>query len=269
MHGLAGSVDGFAPRAMTAEKERRAIHRRGGHLMAEKPLHETLADENFARRRAEAREKLDAIDPAKQGRALDDPFRRDWFEAVYALAEGDAAKVPWGNLSPHPHLAGWLATAPRLNGFRALDIGSGLGDNAAALAEQGAQVDGFDLVPAAVDWAQKRFENIAFRAADLFAPPPEWAQAFDVVNEIYTLQALPAEILPEARKAIANFVKPGGKLLVIARARDDDQVIDGPPWPLSRADLMAFEDCGLTLQNLEDLPPGATPSRHWRALFRR
>ena len=226
-------------------------------------------NEDFARRRAEAREKLDALDPAKQGRALDDPFRRDWFKTVYALAEGDAAKVPWGNLAPHPHLAQWLATAPRLDAAPALDIGSGLGDNAAALAGQGADVTGFDLVPAAVAWAQKRFPTIGFRAADLFAAPPEWAEHFEFVNEIYTLQALPAEILPQARQAVAGFVRPGGKLLVIARARDEHQTVDGPPWPLCRADLLAFETCGLKLVSLEDLPPGVVPSRHWRALFRK
>ncbi len=176
-------------------------------MMAEKPIHEFIADEDFARRRAEAREKLDAIDPARQGHG-DDPFRRDWFHAVYALAEGDAAKVPWGNLSPHPHLAGWLANT-RLDGMRALDIGSGLGDNAAALAGQGAEVTGFDLVAAAVDWARQRFPHIAFHTADLFAAPPEWAERFDFVNEIYTLQALPAELLPQARAGARRFRQAG------------------------------------------------------------
>jgi SAM-dependent methyltransferase len=229
-------------------------------------MHESIGDEDFARRRAEAREKLDAIDPAKQGGAQGDPLRRDWFEAVYALAEGDAAKVPWGNLCAHPLLAQWLENR-RLDGLRALDIGSGLGDNAAALAGQGAGVTGFDLVPTAVDWARQRFPTLDFRAADLFAAPPDWAQAFDFVNEIYTLQALPPEILPQARAAVAGFVKPGGRLLTIARARDEDQMIAGPPWPLSRADLLALQTCGLRLDSLEDIPPGLTPMRHFRALF--
>ncbi|MCW2285573.1 SAM-dependent methyltransferase [Rhodoblastus acidophilus] len=235
--------------------------------MAEKPVHEAIPDEDFARRRIEARQRLDAIDPARQGRG-GDPFRRDWFHAVYALAEGDAAKVPWGNLSAHPHLSDWLANT-RLDGMRALDIGSGLGDNAAALAGQGAEVTGFDLVADAVDWAKQRFPHIAFQTADLFAPPPEWAEAFDFISEIYTLQALPADLLPQARQALACFLKPGGQLLVIARARDETQAIDGPPWPLTRSDLLAFEACGLAVEALEDIPPGATPNRHWRALFRR
>ena len=236
--------------------------------MAEKPPHESIGDEDFARRRAEARERLDAIDPAKQGGAAADPLRRDWFEAVYALAEDDAAKVPWGNLRAHPLLEQWLENQ-RLDGLRALDIGSGLGDNAAALARQGADVTGFDLVPAAVDWAKRRFPEIDFCAADLFAPPPAWAQGFDFVNEIYTLQALPPELLPRTRAAVAGLVKPGGRLLAIARARDEDQTVEGPPWPLSRADLVALEACGLRLEALDDIPPGLTPMRHFRALFRK
>lgn len=50
-----------------------------------------------AQKRAAARKRLDAIDPAMQpGGAEADPYRRAWFEAVYALAEHDPANVPWG-----------------------------------------------------------------------------------------------------------------------------------------------------------------------------
>ncbi len=237
--------------------------------MAEKPVHETPDNPDFARRRAEARDRLDAIDPARTGKALQDPYRRDWFAAVYDLAEGDAANVPWGNLAANPLLRDWLDRQPRFDGLRALDVGSGLGDNAAALAAHGADVTGFDLVPAAAQWAQSRFPVLKFHAADLFDPPPDWRESFDLVNEIYTLQALPAELLPQAREALAGLLKRGGRLLAICRARDEDQAIEGPPWPLRRSDLLAFEPLGLKLLDIEDIPPGLTASRHWRAVFQR
>jgi SAM-dependent methyltransferase len=239
--------------------------------MAEKPLHFDPSDPVQAQKRAAARKKLDAIDPAMQpGGAEADPYRRAWFEAVYALADNDPVNVPWGNAA-HPLLLDWLARNSRLDGLSALDVGCGLGDNAAALAGQGARVTAFDLVPRAVTWAHERFPDsgVAFCAADLFHPPTHWRGAFDFVHETYTLQALPASLLAPARAALAQFLKPGGRLLVICRARDAGQAIDGPPWPLARGDIEAFSTSGLSMESLEDIPPGVTPSRHWRALFRR
>ena len=46
--------------------------------------------------------------------------------------------------------------------------------------------------------------------------------------------------------AIANFVKfPDGKLLVVTRGREDDEIPDELPWALSRKDLSRFETNGL------------------------
>ena len=236
----------------------------------EVPPQERLSPE-FAARREAARAKLDAIDPHRQeGGAEADPLRRDWFEAVYRLAEGDAACVPWGDLAPHSLLVDWLVREGSLAGRRALDVGCGLGDNAEALSAAGAKVSAFDLVEGAIEWAKGRFPQSAvdYRVADLFALPVEWRGGFDLVHECYTLQALPETLLGQAAEALASLVAPGGRLLVVARAREDDRDVNGPPWPLTRKQIEALAVDELALQSVEKIAArGDRP--HWRAVFRR
>jgi SAM-dependent methyltransferase len=223
-------------------------------------------DPDFAARRLAARARLDAMDDA----GASDPYRRAWFEAVYETAGEDPAQIPWADLAPHPLLAGWLAgVPPAAPGTRALDIGCGLGDNAAAIAAQGFRTDAFDLSPLAVRWAQARFAQVAFVAANLFAPPADWSGAFALVHECYTLQALPDAPRHEAMGRIASFVAPGGTLLLIARARDGEGPASGPPWPLSRGEIMRFAQHGLTVQAVEALGDPTDGKPHWRAVFRR
>jgi SAM-dependent methyltransferase len=218
----------------------------------------------FAARRLAARARLDGIDDA----GASDPYRREWFNAVYQTAGDDPAQIPWADLSVHPLLGEWLANAPSpAQGACALDVGCGLGDNANALAQKGWQATGFDLSPLAARWASSRFPNVNFLGADLFKPPADWSRAFDLVHECYTLQALPDVARAEAMTNIASFVKPGGALLVIARARSGSGTASGPPWPLTRDELSRFESYGLTATTIEDVPDPTDGKPHWRARF--
>lgn len=239
------------------------------------------ASPDFAARRAAAREALDAIDPAKnpgknfelQAGAQSDPLRRDWFEAVYARAENDPARVPWANLAPHPLTKAWVALQGRgIAGMRVLDVGCGLGDNAEHFAAAGAGVTAFDLVNEAVEWAKRRFPQtkVQYCTADLFVPPDAWRQNFDLVHECYTLQALSVTLLPKALAVLRSLLAPGGKLLVIARARDEDAEANGPPWPLPPSFFAEAERQDLAVLALEDITATAEVGRrHWRALLAR
>jgi SAM-dependent methyltransferase len=242
----------------------------------ENTLNKSLFDRSspdFAARRAEARKRLDELDPAlKGGASPSDPVRREWFEAVYALAEGDPACVPWANLAPHPLTQAWVeAHAKELADLKVLDVGCGLGDNAECFAKTGAKVTAFDLVGAAVTWAKQRFpeSKVAYCQADLFALPDAWQQGFDFIHECYTLQALTAGLIPQALAALRSALAPNGRLLIVARARNETDVISGPPWPLPPSVFEMAKQLGLAALSIEDIPAAEDLSRHWRALFRR
>ena len=227
----------------------------------------------FADRRAEARRVLDALDPAMQAEADADPLRRAWFETVYARAECDPARVPWASLAPHRLTREWIAgQGAVLTGLRVLDVGCGLGDNAECFAAAGAEVDAFDLVPAAIAWAQQRFPQSAVRycAADLLNLPSGWRGRFDLVHECYTLQALTVSVVPRALACLAAMLAPGGRLLIIARARDEDESVSRPPWPLPPSVFDDMRRNGLQPRLIEDIAATADGGRrHWRAVLER
>ena len=101
--------------------------------------------------------------------------------------------------------------------------------------------------------------DIKFVVADLFDTPKEWFQSFEFVLEVYTIQPLPLEIRPQVIDAIANFVEFHGELVVVTRAREDDEIPPELPWALSRKDLSRFETNGFVQTNLTEMPGEEEP----------
>lgn len=171
-----------------------------------------------------------------------------WFDALYREAEGNNEHIPWADLEPNKFLRRFAEeTGLKGGGRNALVVGCGLGDDAQYLYELGFRVTAFDISETAVEWARQLHSDtdIEFFIADLFNPPKEWYQAFEFVLEVYTIQPLPMEMRASVIDAIANFVKfPGGRLLVVTRGREDDEIPDELPWALSRKDLSRFDENG-------------------------
>jgi SAM-dependent methyltransferase len=228
-----------------------------------------------------------------------------WFERLYRAAESGAAEVPWARGAANRFLVAW-AERGRLagDGRPALVVGCGLGDDAEFLAGLGFDTVAFDVSASAVRRCRERFPDspVRYRVADLLAPPPDWSAAFDLVLESMTVQALPRSMRAAATAAVAALVAPGGTLLVLAMAAGagsasgegggapgggvvgggvvggggpgrggpaGDDLADGPPWPLTRAEVEAFAVGGLAPVRIEEIVDPASPVHRWRAELRR
>jgi SAM-dependent methyltransferase len=195
-----------------------------------------------------------------------------WFDALYADAGGDPARVPWADLAPKQGLPEWLSRHPGER-RRALDVGCGLGDNAEAIAAAGYATTAFDLSDHAVAWARRRFPQspVTYLNANLFDAPAEWGGAFDLVHECFTLQALEGAMRREAFDAVASFVAPGGRLLLIALVREEGSEFDGPPWPLMPSEIATFDSLGFTREEESgyELERRGRLVPHTRICFRR
>jgi hypothetical protein len=169
-----------------------------------------------------------------------------WFEPLYAERDAQGAAPPWHSEDARPLLVEWATErGVRGDGLRAAVVGAGLGTDAEYVASLGFDTLGFDVSPTAVRLANERStqERARYAVGDLFALPEEWLGAFDLVVEIWTVQALPVEVRAQATAAVASLVAPGGRLFAIAWARADDEPLpppDHPPWPLTRAEFDAF-----------------------------
>lgn len=204
---------------------------------------------------------------AEKAVAADDPT--GWFEPLYAAAAAGRIEVPWDRRAPHRLLVSW-AEASGLAGRRAIVVGCGLGDDAEFIAKHGFDTTAFDISATAVRSARQRFPGSAVRylTADLLDLPADWLESFDLVVESMTLQALPDPPRDRAIASVGRLVAAGGTLIVIARAREPSERVEGPPWALTRAEIDALAAPGLRPVRIEDLrDPGPPPARRWRAVF--
>jgi uncharacterized UPF0146 family protein len=170
-----------------------------------------------------------------------------WFDELYKEAEGNNEKIPWADLEPNRFLVAFAErTNLQGNNRSAMVVGCGLGDDARFLHDLGFKVTAFDISRTAIEWARRLHHDtdINFVVADLFDTPKDWYQAFEFVLEVYTIQPLPLEMRFGVIDAIANFVELRGKLVIVTRGREDDEIPPEMPWALSRKDLSRFEENG-------------------------
>jgi SAM-dependent methyltransferase len=188
----------------------------------------------------------------------------NWFEDIYADGDASGKGIPWATREPAPLLLRWLDAAhPTGHGERAMVVGCGLGDDALEMARRGFTVTAFDVAQTAIELARERFGDlpVEWHVGELFETPPAWSRAFDVVVEHRTIQSLPPEWQVRGQAAIADFLAPGGELVVVADLRPEGAPKDGPPWRLRPEELGELARCGLEPVHESTTPAPSDPSR--------
>jgi SAM-dependent methyltransferase len=200
--------------------------------------------------------------------AIDGGRPTAWFDELYAAAVAGDVSMPWERDEPHPLLREWAQrSTPAGEGRRAVVVGCGLGADAEYLSSLGFRTTGFDISPTAVRVAAERHpgSSVSYVTADLLALPATWQRAFDLVVEVYTLQAVPDPPRTEAAQAVASLVAAGGTLLAIQLRSDGTRPPEaGPPFPQTAALFDTLASGGLSLVRLEELS-----GPYWRAELHR
>ncbi len=193
----------------------------------------------------------------------------DFFESIYQAAKGDETQIPWAHLKTNPYLEEYLQQHIG-EGKKAVVIGCGLGDDAAALEEAGFEVTAIDISQTAIHWCQKRFEHtdINFCVQDIFQLPETMLGSFDFVFEARTIQSLALEHRNRIIQAISSLMAPNATILAVADGKNEGEHYEGPPWPLEHNELRLFQNHGC--QELEfSIYAGERSSLKFRALFKK
>lgn len=136
--------------------------------------------------------------------------------------------IPWDIGRPQPALAGLDFHGD------VLDIGCGLGDNAAFVANQGHAVTAVDSSPTAIAEASKRFpdRDVQFVLADAI-DLAGYAASFDTVLSCALFHCLDATDRIRHLHALRRVTRPGAVLHLLTFS---DRVRDGLPSPFPQSE---------------------------------
>lgn len=196
-----------------------------------------------------------------------DPTR--WYDELWSAGARGDVPLPWDRTAPHPFLATWTDQHGPGEGRRAVVVGCGLGGDSEHLASQGWETTAFDISPAAVDAVRDRYPGsaVTYRVGNLLEPAD--LGTYDLVVEIYTVQALHPSLRARAGAGVRALVAPGGRALVVQAPRaDDEPYTPEPPWTLTRAEMESVAG-DLEVESLDQVPTPDGSGRRWRMVLRR
>lgn len=107
------------------------------------------------------------------------------------------------------------------------DVGCGPGQNTRFLADAGLEVTGVDLSPTMIETASAAHPDLTFQTGDLtrLLRPPT-AAAWGAITGWYAVDHLAGSELPNAIRALARVLAPGGWLALAVQAGNEIQHLD-------------------------------------------
>jgi SAM-dependent methyltransferase len=186
----------------------------------------------------------------------------EFWQGLYA-----AGQDGWELGAPAPALDTWLdeggAFSPLAPGLpaRIAVPGAGRGHDARLLARRGYRVWGFDWAPTAIEEARHLAAadgvNPTFEARDIFTLAETHGGFFDGVWEYTCFCAIDPARREEYVSVLHTILRPGGLLLACFFPLREGG--DGPPFPVSRADIGRALAGRFTV--LRAAPPGRSADR--------
>ena len=135
------------------------------------------------------------------------------------------------------------------SGLGAVVVGCGFGADAEYLSSLGFDVTAFDVAPSAVRAARRSGipgARVHYVTADLLEFPAPWGEAFAFVFECADRAVAARRGAPAGdRQRRRGSWRRAGRCSCSPRRRDEaDGPVDGPPWPLTRAEVESFATAG-------------------------
>lgn len=190
-----------------------------------------------------------------------------WYDELWSAGARGDVPLPWDRTTPHPFLPAFAEALGPGAGRRAVVVGCGLGGDSEYLAAQGWATTAFDISVAAVAAVRDRYPDspVDYRVGNLLDPGD--LGTFDLVVEIYTVQALHPSLRDQAGSGVRALLAPGGRALVVQAPRGDDEAYTPePPWTLTRAEMEAVAG-DLEVESLEQVPAQDGSGRRWRMVL--